>query len=114
MSDENDYSWLEQFLVKNEEDKSKPADQRRLDELERMKKVANSGLFADKASNLNNIDKEKYLKLCEMFESEANFSCSAPDGWEAEYVRHMQAKFAKYGSGDPSHGIKSVGRKRLF
>lgn len=113
-SKEYDYSWLEQFLVKNEEEKAKPDEQRRLEELDRMQKQASSGSFSGMASDISKIDREKFLKYCELFESEAKFTCSAPEGWEEEYIRHMQAKYAKYGVGDPSHAIKSVGRKRLF
>lgn len=111
---ENDDSWLEQFLVKKQEEKNKPDDQRRLEALAKMQKEASSGSFAGMTSDITNINKEKYLELCDLFETEAKFTCSAPEGWEEEYIRYMQAKFAKYGTGDPSHGIKSVGRKRLF
>ena len=113
-SEEYDDSWLEQFLTHSEEEKAKPTDQRRLEELGRMQKSAESGALSGRASNLKNIDRSKYLMLCELFEREANFTCSAPDGWEEEYVRHMQEKLAKYGAGDSHSRIKANGRKRLF
>lgn len=112
---EYDQSWLEEFLVQKDESKQQPDDERRLSELDRMKSAASEGPFSGMVkTGLSKLDKDKYLAFCELFESEAKFTCSAPQGWEEEYIRHMQERIAKYGVGDPSHCIKPNGRKRPF
>lgn len=115
MSEDN-HEWLNQFIVDIEEEKKKEPQQRRLDELERMKKAASAtGGFYGMASNLSQIDPEKYLAMCEFFEKEIRFTCDVPEGWEEEYAKHMQEKMMKFGSGGAkAHRIKANGKRRLF
>lgn len=108
MSEQENHDWLEKFITDKKEQLEKTGNEKYDAELERIKTAA-----ASQGIKIGNLDKDKYFEMCDKL-SNVPFTCDVPEGWEEEYAKHMQAKYARFGSGCADAHIKPIGKKRLF